>query len=253
MIKVRSPRHLIGDSLSLLPFLLELSYQNDIEICVTGVFSEAVKPLIAHLPITFSPEPCAKSDYATNVQDAFNLCHGPRRDLHMAQSYFAMNDMPVPELPIRLDLIESYQCPAPGTVIVAPFSRSDIGHNKLWYENRWAEVITALIRDGETVSVIGGDEDDCSPYEAAGATAIKGYSLPNVLSLLWQTDLLLSIDNGISHLAHYGAVDRHVLLYPTCLSPNWARNPGATHVTGHPRDISPRQVIDAATAILGRA
>jgi ADP-heptose:LPS heptosyltransferase len=256
MIYVKSNHPLIGDSLSFVPFLLALAEKHG-EVCVTGIFSEAVKPLIDRMPITFRIQDQHTPGLKTDVTAALGYCHSQRRDLHMAQSYFALNHMPIPEVPMRLDMVVDDTAflrsqPLPYAVI-SPFSRSDAGHNKLWYEDRWAQVITRLRQSyGREVFVLGDDKDNFYAYINAGAVPIRNRALPEVLSVIRHADVLITIDNGISHLAHFGGVDRHVLLYPMCLSKAWVDNPLAKKIYGRPSDITPAQVLGAAEAVTGR-
>ena len=95
-------------------------------------------------------------------------------------------------------------------------------------------------------------EDDASAYKAAGIEPVFNRPLAQVLDLIRQAPLLLSIDTGIAHLAHYGGVDRHVLLYPGVFSNLWVPNPRAINVQGGaPISVGTGMIIAAAHNKLG--
>lgn len=99
--------------------------------------------------------------------------------------------------------------------------------------------------------MIGGGDDDWSQFVDAGAIPLLDLALPEVLYILRRARIFLSIDNGISHLAHFGGVQRHVLLYPAILAPNLVANPRAKSLIGHPQSIGVETVLSACADVLG--
>ena len=76
--------------------------------------------------------------------------------------------------------------------------------------------------------------------------------LPQVLDLMRRSSLVMTLDNGIGHLAHFGGVDRHVMLYPDCLPLWFAESPNALLVRGGPTPagIPVGRVIELARQVL---
>jgi hypothetical protein len=62
--------------------------------------------------------------------------------------------------------------------------------------------------------------------------------------------LVISIDNGISHLAHFGGVSQHLLLAPACLPASFVANPRGRMIRGVPIDITVQKVLEAAEEML---
>lgn len=192
-----------------------------------------------------------EATYQVSVADLF----GRSDKSHISQCFFQDAGLPAPALPITLDLRCEPCGLAPG-VVISPYSRSDLNCNKLWPHDRWLSVIRAL-RDGgqvDRIYVVGaGGVDDPSPYVAEGVEPVFDKPLSYVLSLLRSSPLVMTVDNGIGHLVHYGGVANHVLLYPGCLSRTWVHNPRAIEVHAPmPIDIHPHQMIQAARTVLAR-
>lgn len=244
------PIGLIGDTLAMVPFLLH--FQQPVH--VTGLFNRHVIPLLGDAPITFDPEGSgAGADFVIGAQRAWDHCQA-KGWRHMAQVYFEQHGLPVPSLPITLPLVSS-SCDLPPGIVISPFSVSDLGCNKLWLHERWVYVVQTLRRLGmaDRAYVVGSwsSGDSTSPYAVAGIRPVLDRPLTEVLDLLRKAPLVLGIDNGIAHLAHFGGVKRHVMVYPDCLSPHWAESPRAQHVRGStPANISVDQVLEAARRIL---
>jgi hypothetical protein len=77
--------------------------------------------------------------------------------------------------------------------------------------------------------------------------------LTEVLDLLKRSPLVMTTDNGVSHLAQIGGVSRHVLLYPDAMRKGWAEAPLALIARGAtPGDIRPDAVVDLALRVLAR-
>lgn len=244
------PIGLIGDTLAMVPFLLH--FQKPVH--VSGLFNRHVIPLLGDVPLTFDPDGSgAGADFTIGAQRLRDYCQATGWR-HMAQGYFHQFGLPVPFLPITLPLVSS-PCDFPPGIILSPFSVSDIGGNKVWMHERWVYVIQTLRRLGlaDRVYVVGSwaRGDSTSPYAVAGIRPMLDRPLTEVLDLLRKAPLVLSIDNGISHLAHFGGVTRHVMVYPDCLSPRWAEAPMASHVRGSiPASISVDQVLESAKQVL---
>jgi hypothetical protein len=241
---------LIGDSLSMVPFLAGVVEKHGEPVMVNERFAPVVKELLSEMPIHFSDQ-VENPAYKIDVFQAFSHTHSGH-NLHMAQAYFEMTRMgAAPQLPITLPFVSTPSPVPAGGIVISPLSVSDHSHNKCWFEDRWAAVIQAM-RVSPPVYVLGGHGDNVDPYIEAGAIPIVGHPLTSVLSMLRECRLFISVDNGISHLAHFGGVRHHVLLYPICLNPHWVPNPGAKIIRNLPMNIEVTTVMAAIHEVLDR-
>jgi hypothetical protein len=132
--------------------------------------------------------------------------------------------------------------------IVSPYSCSDSKSDKLWPYERWQQLIDRL-RKRFTICVVGaGDE----PRVFDGVNYSFDQPLRVVCGLMSRVRHgVLSIDNGISHLAHSLRVP-HLLLYPILNSLAWTcnLNPNAYRLIGYPLEVSLAQVWRALEPLL---
>jgi hypothetical protein len=240
----------IGDTLCVLPLVMQLASLSGMDVHVTGAFAGAVKPLVPRLPIRFdASDDAAALGFRVDIQAAYD--QGRVRNQHMAESISRLACLPVPALPVTLDLAAVPTGLPPG-IVLAPFSGSRNPWYKAWPLDRWLALTRHLVTSRDTpVYVPGAADEDAEPFAAAGAIPLPGLPLPVVLHLMRQALLFISIDNGLSHLAHFGDVRRHVLLYPALLPPNLVVNPRARVLRGRPEDIGVAQVIRLADAMIG--
>lgn len=214
---------LIGDSLSTLPFILE-TLPEGAQAYITGEFSNLVKPLCANFPIVFHlPPGKPHKSYTLHPSEGWHRVLEDGQSYHASYAYFKLNNLPAPSSFPLLNLAETTN-KIPQGVTIAPFSRSDEYNLKCWPVENWISVIDAL-KKTHPIYVLGGPEDDTVPYENAGAIALKGKPLAEVLSIMRQSKVNISIDTGLSHLATFAHLSNHILLYPNTLLRNFAENP----------------------------
>lgn len=241
---------LIGDALCHVPYLdwLAKAYKSHV---VINHMNSHVAAMLDGYPITFANLDPARPVKRLRLITAFLRKH----ECHMAQAFFKLAGQEMPELPLTLRL-KSQPCNLEPGLVLSPYSRSDISLNKIWPHERWVETVQTLRGEGRIsrAYVVGAAAyDGADQYAAAGIEPVLDRPLSQVLHLIRQAPLLLSIDNGISHLAHFGGIDRHVLLYPGCLPICWARNPRAEIVTaGRPVEVPVVQVLQAARKMMDR-
>jgi Glycosyltransferase family 9 (heptosyltransferase) len=249
------PSQLIGDSLAQVPFMRAIAELRGEHVRVTGTFNKHVIPLLEGMPISFDYEGTgAGAEFVVSPMDAMLRHHRLGSTLHMAQVYFDGYGLPVPALPIDLPLV-SEPCGLPSGLVISPFSLSDFGTNtKRWPHERWVQVAQTLRRLGlaDRIYVLGSHANDqVEPYAVAGIEPVFDRPLTQVLDLMRNATLFMSVDTGTAHIAHFGGVKRHVLIYPDCQPRNWAEAPRAIHVRGpRPADISVDQVLEAARRVL---
>jgi hypothetical protein len=241
----------IGDTLCVLPLITQLAGILATDVHVTGAFAEPVKPLSQHLPIRFAT-PDAETVVGVRVEIEAAYQQGLALNQHMAASICRLARVPVPELPITLDLAATPVGLPPG-IVLSPFSGSKNPWYKAWPLERWMELTRHFVttRD-DPVYVLAASGEDAQSFTREGAVPLIALSLPSVLHLMRQAVLFISIDNGLSHLAHFGSVRRHLLIYPALLSSCLVVNPRAFVLRGRPEDISALQVICHATEMIER-
>jgi hypothetical protein len=260
MIKIEGAGSgLIGDSLAAVPYILERCKQHDTQAYVGADFNREVISLLhgQHHPLFFEDAPEGLVTYKLDLSGMWHHCEKHGWPWHMAQGYFAYEGLSVPTLPMsfRMKAQGLYLRPS---LIISPFSRSNnpVDNNKLWPHERWVMMARQLQAKGvvDTVYVVGGSVDDnVSYYSNAGFEVLFAQPLWLVLGFLQSAKLVMTVDNGIGHLCHFGNVKNHVLQYPDCLPPKFAESPYAEHVRGRmPIDISVEQMVDGAMRVLAK-
>lgn len=242
---------LIGDGLVHIPYMHWLCTEKNTSARIVGLNTNVQKllgPTYAFEYVeTLDPnEPIIR----VNLPEC--LGHGIHGS-HMTQSFFRQYGGPEPAVPIDLDLKDE-SCGLPPGVVIAPFSRSDCNHNKLWEHERWLEVVRALrAHTSHPFYVIGAaPDDDASAYAAEGIEPVFNRPLAQVVNLMRQAPLVMSIEGGMSHLAHYSGIGTHVLLYPGCTPICWATNPRAKIVTAPmPSSVQVKDMVAGARQVIG--
>jgi ADP-heptose:LPS heptosyltransferase len=161
-----------------------------------------------------------------NPWDAMAYGHG--KGIHMIQSYFHLLDLEVPAaVPTPILNLDNSSRPRQFDVLVSPYSGSDNANNKLWPFENWQLLIDELVGNGLSVAVLGTSAD---PREFSDVSYIFDETIPTVAAVLRASRHgLISIDNGLSHLAHIVGVN-HLLLYPVAMHPAWVNNPNSNCV-----------------------
>ncbi|MBL7998691.1 MAG: glycosyltransferase family 9 protein [Candidatus Kapabacteria bacterium] len=114
------------------------------------------------------------------------------------------------------------------TVVLAPGS---VWATKRWLESSWIEAARLLRKQGWNVLLIGGREDSdlCSRIaDSSGAISVAGMtSLPETLTLLQESSLLITNDSAPTHLAGLAGC-RTLTLYGSTL-PSFGFAPRGKH------------------------
>ena len=111
----------IGDTLCVLPLIMQLAGIAGAHVHVTGAFAEPVKALTGRLPIRFGAPDGEVLDIRVDVGRAYS--QGQSLNLHMAASFCRLGCVPVPALPFALDLVDHSGWVAAG-IVLSPFSGS---------------------------------------------------------------------------------------------------------------------------------
>lgn len=241
---------MIGDSLCILPLALELANTFRKRVKMTGNFSGVIKPLVHGLPISFD-DAIAPGRIQINavLSDANEFARS--NDIHITQAFFVLAKMAPPPLPITVPL-HTESCGLPPGIVVCPFTTADPDHVKRWYAERWMAVIDGLASAGKArvVYLVGGDGEAFHLYDHPLVQPINGRPLPVVLDLMRNSPLVMTVDTALSHLAHFGKVSRHLLLYPKVNPPSLGTNPRGKFIHGWPIEILPETVISEALKMI---
>jgi hypothetical protein len=244
----------MGDALAALPWMWRLARRHDGLRVVDDQLFSPLRPLLPdEMGIYFGPgRPDGPPTLKVDIHDNFHFC-GVRGNVHMCQGYFISAGERPPLLPVTLPLLDDGPADLCRSVVVSPYSRSDHRHNKAWFDDRWNELIAAVLLhpDVDEVVILSDGIDDTTPLLAPNTRVMESRPLREVLSALRGCRLVISVDNGISHLAHFGGVSRHLLLAPACLPAAFVANPRGRSVRGEPVAVRATTMIDVAREMLG--
>ena len=248
--------NLIGDALCSVPYIVYLANKRGGVSVVEG-FCKDVRKLIPFSAYNvyfdqFTPE--GTEVKLLDLSKVFHHCNiSPiGAGLHMCQGYFAIDNEQIPELPITLPFPITSVSFTSRHIVISPFSRTDYQHNKSWLDERWVELGKRLLANNmaSKIVVVGSFNDDWSVFENCGFTLFPGRPLIEVLELIRDSRLFLSVDNGVSHLAHFGGIQHHLLLQPQCLTEAFITNPRGRHIRGNPLDVTVDKMYDLAKEML---
>lgn len=187
-------------------------------------------------------------DFVFNFDCGQAFMIGDRDKCHIAEAYAKMLGVeietagPVYEAPL-------YMVPM-GMIYVAPFSRSCSSHegkppNKMLPFDKWA-ILLRYLRTLGPIELLGGPNDvwPSSPDPVMRFSEFEkvfGLSLGEVARRLKFAKLLVTVDNGIGHLAASQQTPT-VVFYPECLGIHWITpvgNPNAVAIQINPATVAP--------------
>lgn len=162
-------------------------------------------------------------EHKFSVNDAFSL--GDREKLHIAQAYMKLLGLSVPEQPPMVEYTPPEGPREEGKVMLSIFSNSCASRegkppNKMLSWAIWLAVL-ALARQLGDVLVLGGPKDKgTAPLPILDEEYYTDRDLPEVARTLGAAKLLITIDNGMGHLAATQGTPT-ILFYPKCLGKHW--------------------------------
>lgn len=235
---------LLGDSLCTLPAIYEYAKDHKFDLWIENPGVRCL--IIDHENINLLKECPIKKVYdhviETDISKLFMNCHSIE---HMTQSHFREFNLPIPDQPIRpLIKFESHLL-AGKYFIISPFSKSGV-NTKEWPYDKWNEIINSLKSYGSII-ILGSKEylyDNPDGVFGNDVTYLYDRPLDELSDIIDNSELVISIDNGISHLT-YAIGAKHILLYPKILPECWVRNPEAVLLKGVPDDLSVETVWEA--------
>ncbi len=221
--------NLLGDGLNIYPALNawhKLHPNEDIYMDVIPDYTQDIYTKMG-LPVTIGKPDGRIWDFDFDVGKAFTLGH--QLQLHITHAYANMLNVHIGEqadpnsYKLRYEPVEEPH--EKDLVLVSMFSRSCSsrdGHapNKMIPESKMAYVIDYLRSTVGEIGILGAEGDRATSLEISEDEYYTGLPLNKVALMLRDCRMLLTIDNGLSHLAATQQT-LSVLLYPACLSPTW--------------------------------
>lgn len=254
VVNIEHDHAMIGDSLCVIPFALALAERYKKPVHITGMFNKAVRSLIGDLPIIFDSSQ-SKGHIQFNVRIKENRDFAGPRGLHVTQAPFVLAKMMPPSMPLEIPLAKT-PSKLPRGIVICPFTASEAhdsaNHTRAWFVDRWLAVVSALIKAGrmEPVYLIGGYNDDVDAFKHPRIIPIIGQPLSLVMDLMCDAAICITVDTGPSHMAHFGGIVRHLLLYPAINSPQLATNPWGKFIHRWPQDITVDEVVAEALRMI---
>ena len=239
MTKIYANLGLIGDCLAAMPFVYEQTLLDNVTVGpnLNSWVAEGINFSIAQ-DETLLPGAC---NYKLEANHSFQYCCGTNPMTHMIQGHYAVNNLPMPSIPLTFKVpLKQEKCHLQPGIAIAPFSISDHQNNKLWPYDRWLELTQQL---PEPIYVLGSSKDDFSWIQDSNLIAVIDKPMSFITDLLSQSKLLVSIDTGISHLAHLLEMRNHALLYPKCLPSKFVVNPYSSYIQDWPLNVTVNQML----------
>lgn len=217
-------QNLIGDSLYIQPALAawaaeHVGWEVDLLTLKDHVSCLYEGMQIPNLRVVFEREGEYDFEFNFDVNIAFSI--GDKEKVHIAEAYAKMLGVAIPtKLPV-------YQPPEgeaeKNLFLLSMFSNScasNSGHlpNKIISWGHWLYIL-ALLRQCGKIGILGGPNDHAL-LPARQDEYYLGLPLPQVARMLRSAKMLVSIDNGLAHLAATQGTPT-VLYYPACLGRHW--------------------------------
>jgi hypothetical protein len=159
-------------------------------------------------------------EHEFQVNKAFSL--GETEKLHISKAYAKVLGVEIPDnAKVHYEPGEGKS--NPGRVLLSMFSNSCASRkgqrpNKMLSWAFWLRVII-LARQVAPLGVLGGPED-IAPIRITDEEYLLARPLPEVARTMRDAKLLITIDNGMGHLAATQGTPT-VLFYPACLQQSW--------------------------------
>lgn len=218
-------KNLIGDALYIQPSLSAWAEQHpdwDIDLLtlndhITCLYSGMG---IKNLRTVFEPEGPYDFEHKFDVSAAFKL--GETDHVHIAEGYARGLGVEIPKNP-RVRYTPPEGDSIPGLILLSMFSNSCASRegkpaNKMLSWAHWLPILI-LARQAGPVGVLGGPKDE-APLGLKESEYLTGLTLPKVARIIRDAQLLITIDNGMGHLAASQGTPT-VLFYPACLTTSW--------------------------------
>ncbi|MDE1905109.1 MAG: hypothetical protein KGH75_01480 [Rhodospirillales bacterium] len=248
-MKVYLVEGLIGDSISCLEFLKHIRNTYGSVEFGPGFNKWVFDGLQLDKSYTFNENLTKEeADFCISCSNSWQWCYSKQR-CHMSEGHFYYNNITPPSLPYSFPFLQN-ECNLDKGIVFAPFSRTDDNGSKFWNLNNWLALAKNLPKP---IYVLGSStHDDMSILDnQEGVIKLFDQDCKSVVSLLKSCKMLVSIDTGISHLAHYLGMKNHVLLYPIVSMQKFANNPNTVYeVYDWPKNVSVDRMLEMCNKAL---
>lgn len=249
-------KNLIGDALSISPALnawhkAHPNYQIDLWTLpdhVAALYPHMGVPMVRVVTEERQLRYPYDFEFKFDVNIAFQI--GAANGCHITEAYAAMLNVKIEsKQPVYIPHSDYVGGHERGFVLISPFSRSCSSQsggppNKMLPWPIWKLLVRELERDLGRVFVLGAAENYADELGLPLARYITGEPLNNIALILRDARLLVTIDNGIAHLAA-SQNTWMTLFYPMCLGVHWIlpENPNLVAIQVDPANVPSMDVL----------
>jgi ADP-heptose:LPS heptosyltransferase len=179
---------------------------------------------------------------------------------HIAKGFARLLGIPISSVrPVVR--VTAEECRVASTLVVSPYAVFSMHSNanpvgsdgvraKDWPLAHWVQLATELRRRGIDVIAVGAEHDWRPPADVL--RSLYGLPIKIVAALLERAACVVTLENGLAHLAH-GVDARMVELYAPIVPAAWAAPADASRahvIYKHPQQITVAEVIHGVSAVM---
>lgn len=221
---------LIGDFINTIPLMEELAKKEPIKV----IYNQEAKHLYDLINPSVKVELIeeGEEDIEIDINRAFAIAC--QSNLHMTQAYFGAVNMPIPDKPIKPNIVWPKEECEFVDFIISPFSRS-LPVNQLLWPHQWFEIINHF-KDRKILLLGNSKHDDPSMFFGfKNVEVFFDHPLGEVLNRMSNCRALISVVTGTSHLS-YPVGCKNILLTKQRKS-GWGINPEAICIENFETDL----------------
>lgn len=237
---------LIGDTLGMFPFLIDLAKKHQGIILILEGSAFGLKNLFELIPKKYNIKivdenfqlPENEQVINLNLVRAFNF--SVKNKIHMTQSYYEQACLPTPPTPLKPELDIPFVSVPQYDYALAPFSRSLPEYQK-WQQDKWNKLVDSM--PDKKFVVFGDDRHDPKDFIFIkdNVEHMYGKSLIEVMNVMKKCrNGVISVITGISHIAY--AIDVKCYLFNN-QPMAWGNNFDAIQMKKRIPDITPEEVL----------
>jgi len=244
---------LVGDSLVTFPFIQKVSESSSEQSFLFMKNWWVQKLMPSHYNIkpigemTLNDAKLNHKVYVLDIQDVFRkYCMTD----HPTIGFFKLHgiDIPTTDWAILPDISFDNNA-APDKqydVVISPYSVSG-ANNKTWPKEKWNELIKKL--NGYSICVLGSAIDE-QIYE--GVDYVFGMGASEVCAIMNRAMCVITVDNGIGHMAHSINKGNHLFLYSSAVIKGWSNYPQSDFIYKKMNEIEVSEVLCRTKSIIQR-
>lgn len=254
-VLIKHEADLIGDCLCAFPAILKKAESSELSLWIRNKHVQSLFKAPSHLTLLLDEPSGAevrKFDqvFSPNLSTVFFERHAKE---HMIQTYFHLLELPIPQ-DIPPPSVQFAPTSDRYDFLISPYSYSGT-LTKEWPLGNWYPILDRLLKVG-SVGILGSGQGlyknpPCPFFQSV--SYVYDRPLPEVATLISRARLVLTVDNGISHLTHAVGAP-HILLYPIILPVCWVQNPrnNVAMIREDPARLNPDRVLNILNFTLTR-